>query len=504
MASLSSSRTIGKAIAVLILTAALNGCASFCCEQPDRSIATTNTKAASVALDNPSQPSGAVARSAPPAAEPQSSSATSPGTASDSTQNLQALQTPDSCPAPDSTPVNTDATSEDAKSPKPVFELRGRIQAEAALVNQSNRNSTIIGTVDDAVGFRRARLGAQGDIGDQVRWVSEFDFAGGNVAFKDVYIAVTNLPFLREVQVGNFCEPFSLEGATSSNSITFVERSPADVFDPAYHWGVGMFSYTDNQRTTFQAGIFRSGSNTTGNDISNSNDMQYTARMTALPWYEPGAPGGPRLWHIGGAFSQQHALDNTITYNQGPQSSLLTDSDDPGSPFQPKITITASQQQLYNLQTALALGPLTIQAEWNIADIDQIVGGRVVFDGGYVQSSYFLTGEHREYLTKYGCFGPVHVRSPFWRLKGDHGFAGGSGAWEVAARFAYTDFVSSNLPLINGQQQGSRDAETTLGVNWYLNDNTRVMFNWVHAVPVVPGLGPSFANAFFVSSQLFW
>ena len=236
---------------------------------------------------------------------------------------------------------------------------------------------------------------------------------------------------------------------------------------------MAFFSYTDNERATLQAGIFRSGSNTTGNDISNSNDMQYTARATALPWYEPGRGDGPRLWHIGAAFSQQHALDNTITYNQGPQSSLLTDSDDPGSPFQPKITITASQQQLYNIQTALVLGSLTLQAEWNIADIDQIVGGRVVFNGGYAQASYFLTGEHREYLMKEGCFGPVHVRSPFWRLKGNHGLAGGPGAWEVAARFAYTNFVSSNLPLSDGQQMGSRDAESTLGINWYLNDNTR-------------------------------
>jgi phosphate-selective porin OprO/OprP len=501
MAPLSSSSKIRKAAALLILTVAFNGCTSFYGEQPDLSIATTNANPA-VASDSPSQSACTVARSASPPTEPQASSTPRKESANDPAQDPRTPQTADACPAPEATSASTEATSEGEKSSKPAFELRGRIQAEAALVNQSNRNSTIIGTIDDAVGFRRARLGAQGNIGDQVQWVSEFDFAGGNVAFKDVYIAVTDLPILREVRVGNFCEPFSLEGATSSNSITFVERSPADVFDPAYHWGVGMFSYTDSERATLQAGIFRSGSNTTGNDISNSNDMQYTARVTALPWYEPGAAGGPRLWHIGGAFSQQHALDNTITYNQGPQSSLLTDSDDPGSPFQPKITITASQQQLYNLQTAIALGALTLQAEWNVADIDQIVGGRIVFDGGYVQASYFLTGEHREYLTKYGCFGPVHVRSPFWRLKANHSCVGGPGAWEVATRFAYTDFVSSNLPPSDGV--GSRDAETTVGVNWYLNDNTRVMFNWVHAVPVVPGFGPSFANAFFISSQIFW
>jgi phosphate-selective porin OprO/OprP len=411
-----------------------------------------------------------------------------------------AVKTPSSEPCLSS----VDMPKDEPEPVKPVFELRGRIQAEAALVNQSSRNQAIIGTVEDGVGFRRARLGAQGYVGEQVRWVAEFDFAGGNVNFKDVYIAVVELPIVKQVRVGNFCEPFSLEVATSSNYITFVERSSAVEFDPVRHWGVATFSYTDNERLTVQAGIFRSGSNNNGNDISSENDMQYTARVTGLPWYDAGTSRGPNLWHVGGAFSQQFALNDTITYNQGTQSNLLTISDNPGSPFQPSIKIAASQQQLYNVQTALVLGSLTFQSEWYLADILQLKGGPVVFNGGYAQASYFLTGEHREYLTKEGYFGPVQVRSPFWCLKGNHGVAKGPGAWEVAARLSYANFVNGNLPLDNGKEMGSRAAESTLGINWYLNDNTRIMFNWVHAVPVVPGFGPSYADAFFISSQIFW
>jgi phosphate-selective porin OprO/OprP len=463
MADRSSFNVLGRICVVVILTLGMNHCPSFAAEEGQGASLPTSAN--------------------PPA-----------------TQQTSANPLPAELP-----PITTDPAKEEPTPTKPVVELRGRIQAEAALVSQSNRDSTIIGPIEDAVGFRRARLGAQGYVGDQVRWVAEFDFAGGNIAFKDVYIAVTNLPIVREVRVGNFCEPFSLEGATSSNDITFVERSPSDVFDPAYHWGVCMFSYTDDERVTFQAGIFRSGSNNTGNDISDQRDMQYTARVTALPWYDSDTRDGPSLLHIGCAFSQQYANNNTIVYNQGPQSTLLQPSDDnAGSPFTPKITITASQQQLYNVQTALVLGSLTLQAEWNLAHIDQLQGGPVVFNGGYVQMSYFLTGDHREYLKKDGCFGPVRVRSPFWCMKGDHDLAKGPGAWEIAARFAYTNFVSPNLPLSDGMQQGSRDAESTLGINWYLNDNTRFMFNWVHAVPVVPGAGPSFADAFFISSQIYW
>jgi phosphate-selective porin OprO/OprP len=89
-------------------------------------------------------------------------------------------------------------------------------------------------------------------------------------------------------------------------------------------------------------------------------------------------------------------------------------------------------------------------------------------------------------------------------MQGEHHLTGGAGAWEVAARFSYVNFSSPNLPLTNGLPTGSRDTEFTLGINWYLNDYTRFMFNWVHAVPVVVGAGPSFADAFFISSQIFW
>src|SRR5262249_55157804 len=148
--------------------------------------------------------------------------------------------------------------------------------------------------------------------------------------------------------------------------------------------------YTDNERMTFQAGIFRSGSNNTGNDITNSNDYQYTARVTGVPWCD-GDTENPRLFHAGGALSQPFPQDNTITYNQGAQSSLIQINEDPATPFLPSITLAASQQQLYNVQTALALGPLQLQAEWSAADIQQLNGGPVLFHGGYVMGSFFLT-----------------------------------------------------------------------------------------------------------------
>jgi phosphate-selective porin OprO/OprP len=390
---------------------------------------------------------------------------------------------------------------EEAAKNKPVVEVVGSIQADAIMVSQTLRDKLIIGDVANAYGFRRARLGATGDVGEQVHWAAVFDFAGGDIAFKDVYIAVDKLPVLREVRVGNFDEPFSLEGATSSNNLTFIERSSAYAIDPARHWGVGFFSYTEDRRLTFEAGAFRSGSNSAGDDFGDGNDMQYAFRITGLPWYED---RGRYLMHMGAAFVETFPKNNEVTFNQGPQSSLLSVNSNQLSPFIKNITIPANNEQLYNAQWALVLGPLSFQAEWNAAYVEQIGGGPVFLHGGYVFASWFLTGENRGYVRRYGEFGLVEVRRPFMYLRKKCGLFCGPGAWELAARWQYVNFSDPDIPPQNGLKVGNKLAEGTFGVNWYLNSYTRIMFNYDRVVPVDPNFGPSGADAFFIQTAIFW
>lgn len=393
---------------------------------------------------------------------------------------------------------------ENGERRKRTVELRGRIHADAVFANQSERNKAIIGNLDNAVGFRRARIGAQGWAGEQVRWVTEFDFAGGSIAFKNVFVAVDELPYVGQVRVGHFPEPFSLEGEISSNALTLIERSPINALDPDRNWGVAVYTYSANERAMLAFGAFRSGSDASGNDIGDGNDMAYTVRTTGLPWYEA-ASGGRYLMHIGAAFSQRFPKNDVVTFSQGPQNSLLQfATDDPLTPFVPDISIPATQNQLYNVQWATVMGPVSFQAEWYATTIDQLGGGAVFLHGSYAYASWFLTGENRTYNRKEGAFESTRVNSPF-RLKKGCGQCTGTGAWELAVRFAYLNFSDANIPLtVDGLKQGDRLAETTAGVNWYLNDNARLMFNYVHAIPVDPNFGPSAADGFFARTEVFW
>ena len=105
------------------------------------------------------------------------------------------------------------------------------------MVAQSAASQAQLGTLQSGYGFRRARIGAQGTVGDSATWVAEIDFANGDFRLRDMYIGLTALPYVQEVKVGYFREPFSLEGTTSSRYLTFLERSPINELDPARELG---------------------------------------------------------------------------------------------------------------------------------------------------------------------------------------------------------------------------------------------------------------------------
>jgi len=385
---------------------------------------------------------------------------------------------------------------------KPTIQLRGRIEAEANMASQSAQNKAAIGDLQNGYGFRRVRLGGQGTIGDAVSWVSEVELAGGNVRLRDVFIGLDALPGVRQLRVGNFREPYSLEGMTSTNFITFLERSTSNVISPVRNWGVCGYWWPEDERRLFSFGIFRDGTGSNGQSNGDGNNWAYTTRLTGLPIYEPDGDVF-RLMHWGGAFSHRLPPDGIINFTPRTGSSLLAVEDNPGSPFLPALMIPASNYQLYNLQTAGVLGPLSVQAEWSAAAAQTTNMGPVFVHGMYVYGSYFLTGEHRGYNRTRGSFDQVAVFRPVIRSRTDP--RGGLGAFELATRFGFFDFNSANLPLdANGMPVGTLLYELTVGLNWYLNSYTRIMSDYTAGMPDKVGFGTTVAHLFGIRTAVYW
>jgi phosphate-selective porin OprO/OprP len=384
---------------------------------------------------------------------------------------------------------------------KPSFRVRGLIETELAMAAQSSQSKAILGNIQDGYGFRRIRLGAQGTIGDSARWVSEVELAGGNVQPLDVFIGLTSLPGIRELRVGHFREPFSLEGMTGVPFVTFLERSPLNGLDPARNWGVCGYWWTDDERLLFAFGTFRDGTALNGNSVGDQNAWAYTGRLTGLPLYEPDGIEF-RLVHLGAAMSVRNPFDRTVVYNPGRVPSLLAVVDNPDTPFLPPVSIPADGQQLYNLQAANVVGPVSFQGEWFGSSIQRTNGGGNIFlHGFYTQASYFLTGEHRGYDRTRGAFSQVKVQRPVSEKAPGSGW----GAFELAARYTYYDAASPNLPpSMDGTTSRAVLQQMELGLNWYLNDNTRLMFNYTLPIVNKVGFEQASSNVFSARAAIYW
>ena len=388
--------------------------------------------------------------------------------------------------------------------PGPTLRLRGRIDADALGVTQSAGNKATFGDLNDLVGLRRARIGVEGNFTPDVRYIAEIDLASGNVVTRDVFVGLGQIRDEGEFKIGHMREPFSLEGGTSANTFAFMERSTINALDPARNWGVAYARCLPGEQATFATGVFQSGTDSNDFQGGDGSDTAATGRLTWLPWNED---SGRRLMHLGVALSSRIPDRGIVVINQRPNSPLLDLGDSSASPFASTIRVPATFQQLFNAQWAVVNGPFSAQAEWYGTFIDQTGGGPIFYHGSYLSTSYFLTGDHRSYLTQSGIFGPVTVARPAMRgfTSREHSQQLGAGAWELTARASYLDFFDSNTPVgPQGQLAGTMLPQFTVGVNWYLADRCRIMFNYSYAAPNEPNTGASSANLFASRLAIFW
>lgn len=336
-----------------------------------------------------------------------------------------------------------------------AFKIGGRIMNDWGWYGDKDDS---VGELEDGTEFRRARIYVAGRIYDDVVFKVQYDFAGGDADFKDVYIGLRNVPYVGNIRVGHIKEPFSLEAQTSSKYITFMERGLPNALVPGRNTGVMVFDHAFDQRMTWAVGVFRD-ADSFGDDPGHDGDYSYTGRVTFLPWY---AAKGRKLVHLGAAYSHRSPQDRTLRFRERPEAHLAPRFVDTGN-------FAAKRVDLINLEAAMVHGPWSVQGEYVQAVVDAVNATNVCFQGFYVYASYFLTGEHRVYKRSAGRFDRVKPKKNF-RWAGDRG----PGAWEVAARYSYLD-------LDNKAVHGGRLQDFTLGVNWYLNPNTRVMWNYVFA-----------------------
>ena len=394
---------------------------------------------------------------------------------------------------------------DDAK--KPLFILSGQMQADQIYFGQDELSRKAVGDLQDGAQFRRLRIGGRGTAFDVFEYSLGIDFAlANNPSYLDNYIEWKELPWLQNVRVGHYFEPFSLERVTQNRNNTFMERSLVDTFAPARNMGIMAYGNTENERATWAIGTFRTNSDNTGNDTFDSGQA-LTMRGTCLPWWDA-ASDGRFYMHLGAAYSYRDAYSDQVRFRNTPEIRKQQPANVLGpvkvppsnyqngfpSPFAPIFVdtgnIAAQNFQLFDPEFALIMGPLSLQSEYAFATVDQIGGPPLFFNGYMAQVSYFLTGEHRPYDRRLGIHKRLEPFEDFFRVRTkSQGIQTGLGAWEIAARF-------SNIVLNDKNIKGNNLTDFTIGLNWYLNPYTRWKFNYVRAFLEDDRVGNSLTDAY--------
>jgi phosphate-selective porin OprO/OprP len=362
-----------------------------------------------------------------------------------------------------------------------------------------NSAATIPQNLDNGVNARRARIGVVGKFMGDWNYALIYDFGGSSDGFggaapgslpgggtsgiENAFLSYTGFnPFGGKLVIeGGYMDLlYTLDESTSSNDITFMERSSPNAIATSVAAGdfrsaFGGRWYNDS----FWIGSYVTGPASGALHSASSAAPAGTTEQVGVVARAAGqlVSGNGYSLHLGG--DAEWLIDpprNTIT---GAQSVTLSDRPelriDPTTIISTGAVANVTGVQVYSVETAGNYGPLFFQGEyyWYNIDRNPALGlSSLKFDGGYAQASYTLTGESRTYNPATASYNGIVPANPFSTTQA------GWGAWEVAGRVSQIN-LNDQLGQANGVS-GGRQTVYTAGLNWYVNRNVRFMFNYLH------------------------
>lgn len=348
----------------------------------------------------------------------------------------------------------------------PLIIVSGAAQIDGIWFDQDEANRAVVGDARDVAGFRRSRLGALGDLADNVKYKMEYDFAfPGRPNFTDVWVDVGDLPAVGHFRVGQWKQPFSMEPATSYRELMFMERSLAFALVPFRQIGAGFYNTAFDEHATWAISGYRFPTDNYGN-AAGDRGYGLSTRETLLIYFDDCG----NTIHLGGNYTWNAPSTSTLRVRSTPevgftQLDLNNVRDFPIPFFVNTGILPTDDYQVAGVEFAAGFGSLVFQSEYMYAVLNQFNGQSLNFPAGYAQVGYVLTGERRPYDRKMAAYTRVVPNCPFGKS--------GYGAFEVATRYSMIDLNDANI-------QGGRLQDLTLGLNWYLNKYTRFEFNYIH------------------------
>src|SRR5690606_19300104 len=347
---------------------------------------------------------------------------------------------------------------------------------------------------DDAVAnndtflWRVLRPTLEGSWGDLVGFRLTPEFAGDGASIVDAWVDLKFSP-AATLRLGKSTLPVGLERLQSSSALGFVERGLPSEIAPNRDIGVQLQGSVADSKLGYVLGVYNGAVDGRDSPTTNpDNDYEFAGRLFFEPWKGGDGALSGLGFGIGASSGDKHGSGNSFLprYRTPGQATF----------FSYLATAAADGEHTrWSPQAYWYTGPAGVLGEYIRSRqdvVDTATGTRASLDHSAWQltGSWVLTGEKASYRG----------------VKPNHPFArdGGWGAFELVARYGELDVGDAAFPLFASATASASEATAwTLGLNWYLTGNLKLVANYAQADfdGGAPGADREDEKTFFTRAQ---
>jgi phosphate-selective porin OprO/OprP len=344
--------------------------------------------------------------------------------------------------------------------------LRGTAQLDAGYFAQGRNPPDV--DLNSGANMRRAQFGFQGIAWRDWSYNFTYQFGGVNAPRTGyIYRAMTQYDGLAPfgIRIGAFAPPSGIEDSNGGSNLIFLERASAanisrGIAGAGGREGVNIFAQGKN----YLLSLAYTGGRTT--DTATFDEQQ--ALVGRAAWLVRDGEGFQWLMdghatHVFKVADTSPTTPATLSLGAGPELAVdPTRTVDTGPMDARKVTE-------FGFESAAVIDRFYGQGGWFHYDVRRRSGSQAQFQGWYAMATWSLTGEMRRYDAATASFRDLKPAHPL-------GSPGGTGAWEIKARYSAIDL--DHQPLSAGGVTGGVQNVWSTGLNWYPTGGLRFMLDY--------------------------
>jgi phosphate-selective porin OprO/OprP len=350
---------------------------------------------------------------------------------------------------------------------------RGLMQLDSRVFFDDNKLSE----GNDTFVLRRARPIIEGTLFGDFDFQFVPDFGGSQVQIFDAWMNYRYRPEL-QLKAGKFKGPVGFEQLQSDATLPFNERGLVTGFVPARSVGVQLWGDAFDGIVGYAAGAFNvTGDGRNPGSVDFGDDKEFAGRLSFHPFKKSDRTGLQGLgFGVGGSYSEVNSNVNGLPATTGGvRPGYVTSGQQQFFAYNPvRGTVAADGPQWrVSPHVTYLFGPFGLLGEYGISH-QSLVNSfnarktQLAHTSWQLSAQWILTGEA-------ASFSGIIPNRPF------KPGSGGWGAWQLVGRFGQLEIDDDAFPnFSNGATSAQRATAWSVGLNWWLNKNVRVMTSFSH------------------------